>query len=59
LLEFKVEIIGTGALLVFVILGLLLVFMPNLRATRRKGLAEYGSLGQRYARELRLLTYHG
>jgi hypothetical protein len=51
LLEFKVEIVGTVALLVFTILGPLLAFTPNLRAARRKGMEEYGILGQRYARE--------
>ena len=38
-------------LLVFVVLGPLLVFTPQLRVARRKGMEEYGSLGQRYARE--------
>jgi hypothetical protein len=51
LLEFKVEIIGTAALLVFVVLGPMLAFTPKLIATRREGLLRYGELGQRYARE--------
>jgi hypothetical protein len=51
LLDFKVEILGTVGLLVFVVLGPLLVFMPQLRVTRREGMEEYGSLGQQYARE--------
>jgi hypothetical protein len=51
LLEFKVEIIGTVALLVFLILGPLLLFTPKLRAVRHKGIREYAGLGQRYARE--------
>ena len=51
LLEFKTEIIGTVALLMFAILGPMLVFTPKLRAVRHKGMEEYGSLGQRYARE--------
>jgi hypothetical protein len=51
LLEFKIEIVGTVGLLVFVILGPLLVFMPQLRTARRKGMEEYGTLGQQYARE--------
>jgi hypothetical protein len=54
LLEFKVEIIGWVALLVFLILGPLLIFLPKLRATRRQGILEYGPLGQRYAGE-----FHG
>ena len=51
LLDFKVEIVGTVGLLVFVVLGPLLVFTPQLRVARRKGMEEYGNLGQRYARE--------
>ena len=51
LLDFKVEIVGTVALLVSVILGPLLAFTPQLRAARRNGMEEYGMLGQRYARE--------
>jgi hypothetical protein len=51
LLEFKVEIIGTVAVLVFMILGPMLVFTPQLMAARHKGIEEYGRLGQRYARE--------
>lgn len=53
LLEFKVEIIGWVALLVFLILGPLLVFVPKMRVTRRKGVLAYGPLGQRYAGEFR------
>ena len=51
LIEFKLEIVGTVILVLFVVLGPLLVFSPNLRSTRRRGIAEYGALGQRYARE--------
>jgi hypothetical protein len=51
LLEFKIEIIGTAALLVFVVLGPMFAFTPKLIATRREGLLRYGELGQRYARE--------
>jgi hypothetical protein len=49
--EFKVELIGIVAVMVFVILGPLLVFGPKLEAARRAGLREYGTLAQRYARE--------
>ena len=35
----------------FVVLGPLLVFTPQLRVARRKGMEEYGNLGQQYARE--------
>lgn len=51
LLEFKVEILATVGLLVFAVLGPLLVFTPQLRAARRRGMEEYGTLGQQYARE--------
>lgn len=51
LLDFKVEVAGTVALLVVAILGPLLVFAPRLRAVRRAGMEEYGKLGQRYAHE--------
>ena len=53
LLEFKVEIIGTVALLTLLILGPMLVFTPKLIVVRHKGMEEYGGLGQRYAREFR------
>lgn len=51
LLDFKVEIIGTVALLIFIVLGPMLVFTPKLIAVRQQGMAAYGDLGQRYARE--------
>jgi hypothetical protein len=51
LLDFKLEIIGWVAVLVFIILGPLLIFLPRLRAVRRQGILEYSRLGQRYARE--------
>jgi hypothetical protein len=48
--QFKVEIIGLVAVMVFAILGPLLVFGPQLEAAKRKGLREHGTLAQRYAR---------
>jgi hypothetical protein len=51
LLDFKVEIVGTVAVLVLLVLGPMLAFMPKLIAIRREGLERYGELGQRYARE--------
>jgi hypothetical protein len=54
LLEFKLEIIGWVALLVFLVLGPLLIFLPKLRAVRRKGILQYSRLGQSYASE-----FHG
>jgi hypothetical protein len=49
--EFKVELVGTVALMVFTILGPMLVFAPKLEAAKRAGLREYGTLAQRYVRE--------
>jgi hypothetical protein len=51
LAEFKVEIFGTVALMVFLVLGPMMVFYPQLRAIRRRGMIEYGALGQTYTRE--------
>ena len=53
LADFKLEIFATVVLLLLTVLGPLLVFMPNLRNVRRRGITEYGSIGQRYAREFR------
>jgi hypothetical protein len=49
--EFKVEIAGIVALMVFAILGPTLVFSPALEAAKRSGLRDYGTLAQRYVRE--------
>ena len=49
--DFKVEMIGLVAMMVFAILGPMLVFGPKLEAAKRAGLREYGTLAQRYARE--------
>jgi hypothetical protein len=48
--EFKVEIVGTVVVAVFLVLGPLMVFYPQLRAVRRRGMIEYGALGQTYTR---------
>lgn len=48
---FKLEIIGLVTVMVFAILGPMLVFLPQLAATRRKGLREYGIIAQRYVWE--------
>ncbi|MBK7743927.1 MAG: hypothetical protein IPI40_09730 [Betaproteobacteria bacterium] len=53
LADFKLEIFAAVVLLLLTVLGPLLVFMPNLRNVRRRGITEYGSIGQRYAREFR------
>jgi hypothetical protein len=49
--EFKVEMIGLVAVMLFVVLGPMLVFAPKLAAAKRAGLGEYGGLAQRYVRE--------
>jgi hypothetical protein len=49
--EFKVELIGLVTVMVLVILGPLLAFMPRLEAAQRAGMREYGTLAQRYVRE--------
>jgi hypothetical protein len=51
LLEFKIEIVGAAVALVFLILGPLIVFCPQLWAARRRGLEEFSVLGQIYASE--------
>ena len=49
--QFKLELVGVVAVLLFVLLGPMLVFSPQLAAAKRKGLREYGTLAQRYVRE--------
>ncbi len=49
--EFKMELIGLVAVMVFAVLGPLLIFAPKLMAAKLAGLREYGTLAQRYARE--------
>ena len=51
LLDFKLEIAGTVGLMMLAVLGPQLVFAPKLRAIRRKGKEQYGTLAQRYVRE--------
>jgi hypothetical protein len=48
LLSFKLQIGGFVAFFVFAILGPLLMFTPRMASARRKGLADYGFLAQRY-----------
>jgi hypothetical protein len=49
--EFRLELVGLVAVMVFAVLGPLLVFAPRLAAVKRAGLREYATLGQRYACE--------
>jgi len=48
LLSFKLQVGGFIAFFVFVILGPLVMFTPGMARAKRKGLAEYGLLAQRY-----------
>ena len=51
LLSFKVEMVGTAAVLTLLVLGPTLVFTPQLLRVGRIGKREYGTLAQRYVRE--------
>jgi hypothetical protein len=48
LVSFKMQIGGFIVFFVFAILGPLLMFTPKMAAAKRKGLADYGLLAQRY-----------
>lgn len=48
LLSFKLQAIGFIAFFVFAILAPLVMFTPQLAQAKRKGLADYGLLAQRY-----------
>jgi hypothetical protein len=48
LLSFKLQAIGFVAFFVFAILAPLVMFTPQLARAKRKGLADYGLLAQRY-----------
>ena len=49
--QFKIEVVGLVALMVAMVVGPLLVFIPRLEAAKRTALREYGALAQRYVRE--------
>ena len=48
LMSFKMQAAGFVAFFVLVILGPLVMFTPQMAAAKRKGLADYGLLAQRY-----------
>jgi hypothetical protein len=48
LLSFKMQIGGFVAFFVLITLGPLVMFTPQMGAAKRKGLADYGLLAQRY-----------
>ena len=49
--QFKVEIVVEVLFLLFMVLGPLLLFAPQLAEARRRGNREYGALAERYVRE--------
>ena len=49
--DFKVEIAVVVVFLLLLVLGPLLLFMPQLAAARRVGLREYGTLAHRYVQD--------
>jgi hypothetical protein len=51
LLEYKIEIAAMVVFWMCLVLGPLLVFVPQLAHAKRKGLREYGTLAERYVRE--------
>jgi hypothetical protein len=51
LTQFRLEILLLVIFMVFIVVGPLLVFSPQLAATKRTGLREYGTLAQRYVRD--------
>jgi hypothetical protein len=51
LLDFKLEIVTLVVLLLCVVLGPLLLFVPQMAAAKLTGLREYGALAQRYVRQ--------
>jgi hypothetical protein len=51
LTQLKIEIAAVVVFLLCVVLGPLLLFAPQLAASKFKGLREYGTLASRYARE--------
>ena len=53
LTDFRWEIVGAAAFLLFVFAGPLLVFSPRLAHVKRTGLRRFGALGQSYVREFR------
>ena len=59
LTSFQLEIAAVVAVLVFVVLGPLLVFMLPLAAAKRKGMREYGQIARRYVDEFDAKWLHG
>jgi hypothetical protein len=59
LLSFKIEVASLVGFFVLFILGPLVMFTPKLASAKRKGLAEYGLLANRYVEEFEEKWVHG
>jgi len=59
LTQFRLEILLLVIFMVCLVVGPLMVFAPQLAATKRTGLREYGTLAQRYVREFDAKWVHG
>jgi hypothetical protein len=59
LTQFRLEILLLVIFLVFLVVGPLMVFAPQLARAKRAGLREYGTLAQRYVREFDAKWVHG
>jgi hypothetical protein len=49
--DFTTEFVGLVLIMLFMVLGPMLVFLPQLALAKRQGLDDYSLLGQRYVRE--------
>ena len=58
LMAFKLEIAGLVAFFIVIVLSPLMVFSPNLAQAKRQGLADFGTLASRYAREFEEKWFH-
>jgi hypothetical protein len=59
LLDIKIEIVGLVALLIVMVFGPMLAFTPRLLEVKHHAIAEYGRLGQLYARAFDRKWIHG
>jgi hypothetical protein len=59
LTQFRLEILLLVMFMVFIVVGPLLVFSPQLALAKRTALREYGTLAQRYVREFDTRWVHG
>jgi hypothetical protein len=59
LTQFRLEILLLVMFMVFIVVGPLLVFSPQLALAKRTALREYGTLAQRYVREFDAKWVHG